>query len=120
MRHSILANALAVAGRTFFAIFLAGSLHAQLAQPPAGVTEGAFYGGDESLLGESRTRQSRRHTLLVRMGRSGQRTFSNEGCLGLDPGRRTQVEAQVGLWSSRRREHVFAALGGIRQSFCGQ
>ena len=112
MRHLIL---LATALASLPGI-LAGAARGAAGRSNGGRSEGT----DERLPGESRSCQSGRVARLVGLGRSGQRPLSNESRSRSHGNRCTQAEAQVDLWISRRQEHVFAALRGVRQSLRGE
>ena len=100
--------------------FLAAPLRAQLAQPPAGVTEGVVKELTNPCPANPELGNLDASPSWSGWGGAGNARFQTKAASGLTAGRCTQAEAQVELWISRRHEHVFAALGGIRQSLRGE
>ena len=93
----------------------ASSVQAQLAQPPAGVSEGLL----KELINACPANPDLANldtSPVVGLGRSGQRPLSGPSRRRSHASRCTQAKAEVGLWTSWWQEHVFTALGGIRQS----
>jgi len=100
---------------TAFAV-LASSARAQLAQPPAGVAEGLQKELMNAFPANPELANLEASPVWVRLGGSQQRPLSNESRRWPHIDRCTQTQAQMGLWASWRQEHVFPALGDIRQS----